>query len=245
MLALLTDIHSNLEALEACLAHARAQGATRHAFLGDLVGYNADPVAVVERVRDAHAAGAIVVKGNHDEAVEGHGGYLNATAAAAIEWTRQVLSPELREYLKNLPLRVVEGGSCFVHATADRPERWTYVDGPGAAERSLAASGATRVFSGHVHEPALFIESRPGTAVAHLPRAGTSIPIAPGRRWLAIAGSLGQPRDGNPAASYALVDDDGRWIRFHRVPYDHHAAAAKIRAAGLPEALAYRLERGI
>jgi diadenosine tetraphosphatase ApaH/serine/threonine PP2A family protein phosphatase len=139
---------------------------------------------------------------------------------------------------------VVEGESCFVHASAERPERWTYVDGPGAAQKSISASGATRVFSGHVHDPALFIESRPGVSVPFLPRAGTTIPIAAGRRWLAIPGSLGQPRDGNPAAAYALVDDDGRWIRFHRVPYDHYAAAAKVRAAGLPEALAYRLERG-
>jgi len=244
-LALLADIHSNREALEACLAHARARGAERFAFLGDLVGYGADPSAVVEIVADHASRGAVVVKGNHDAAIAREDGYLNESAQAAIEWSRTVLTPAHRAFLEALPLVVREEGACFVHASAVAPERWDYVDSPGAAQRSSRAAERPYTFSGHVHDQVLYVEDARGRMIAFVPQAGVAIPARPNRNWLALAGSVGQPRDGLPSAAYALADIERGRITFHRVPYDNLAAAAKIRAAGLPEVLAYRLERGV
>ena len=156
-LALLSDIHSNLEALDACVAHARQAGATRFALLGDIVGYGADPGAVVDRVMALAGDGATVVKGNHDEAVEGGDSHLNETAMAAIEWTRGVLDATQRAFLASLPLCLRHDDHCFVHASADRPERWTYVDGPGAARLCMNAAG-TPGLRGHVHEQRLYFE---------------------------------------------------------------------------------------
>ena len=245
ILALLSDVHSNLEALRACLAHAGERGAREFAFLGDLVGYGADPASVIELTREYAARGAIVLKGNHDEAVNAPSAWLNASAAAAIEWTRRVLSAEDRAYLDMLPLCVRDHGACFVHASAARPESWEYVDSVSAAERSVAAAGTAYTFSGHVHEQALFVSAAQDRMIVFRPKPGVPIPVGTHRRWLALVGSVGQPRDGNPAAAYATFDTEWRSVTFHRVPYDNRAAARKIREAGLPEALAYRLERGI
>lgn len=245
VLALLADIHSNLEALRSCLAHAQARGAGRYAFLGDLVGYGADPAAVLDIVAEHAARGALVVKGNHDEAVAGNGGYLNESAAAAIAWTRGVLGAPHRAFLESLPLCIREDAACLVHASAAAPERWDYVDSAGAAEKSARAAARPYTFSGHVHQQVLYGSDAQGRMIAFQPAAGVEIPISPRRSWLAIAGSVGQPRDGDAAACYALADLDAKSITFHRVAYDNYAAARKVRAAGLPEILAYRLERGV
>jgi diadenosine tetraphosphatase ApaH/serine/threonine PP2A family protein phosphatase len=244
-LALFADIHANLEALEACLAHAREQGADEVAFLGDLVGYGADPGAVLDRVRTRVAAGAVVVRGNHDAAVASAGtDTMSRTAEAAVGWTRQQLDASQLAFLAGLPLLVRREAICFVHASADRPADWTYVLDALRASQSLAAAGATWVFSGHVHEQALYHLTPSGHARALKPVPGVVIPVAARRPWLAVAGSVGQPRDGNTAACYALFDAGRSTLTFHRVPYDWAAAAAKIRAAGLPESLALRLEHG-
>jgi diadenosine tetraphosphatase ApaH/serine/threonine PP2A family protein phosphatase len=242
---LFSDIHSNVEALRACLAHARERGVERHAFLGDLVGYGADPAAIVEAVRDHASRGAIVVKGNHDEAVGAPNDYLNEAAARAIAWTRGILSPADAAFLAGLPLCHREAPACYVHASASHPERWPYVDSLSAAERSVRASLSQFTFSGHVHAQVLYSMAPTGRMIAFEPRPGVAIPLRTHRACLALVGSVGQPRDGNPAAAYAIADFDAERITFHRVPYDNHAAARKIREAGLPESLAFRLERGI
>ena len=243
--ALFADIHANLEALQACLGHAHARGARRMALLGDLVGYGADPAAVTELAMQLSAQGAIVVKGNHDLAVEGSSAYLNETARAAIEWTRGVLGIDHRAYLAELPLCVREESLCLVHASADSPQRWRYIDSPAAALRSVQAARAPHTFCGHVHDQTLYFERANGQMGAFRPTPGTAIPVGAHRRWLGIVGSVGQPRDGNPAAAYVLFDTARAQLTFHRVPYDHVAAADKILAAGLPPALAYRVRRGI
>ncbi len=245
ILALLSDVHSNLEALRACLAHAGERGAEDYAFLGDLVGYGADPEAVVGVAREHAAKGAIVLKGNHDEAVELPNAWLNASAAAAIDWTRTRLTQEDRAFLASLPLCIRAHDACYVHASAARPESWEYVDSPSAAEKSVAAAGTAYTFSGHVHEQALFVSAAQERMIAFRPKPGVAIPVGTHRRWLALVGSVGQPRDGNPAAAYATFDTEAKSVTFHRVAYDNRAAARKVRDAGLPEALAYRLERGI
>jgi len=245
VLALLADVHANLEALEACLADARARGAARYAFLGDFAGYGPDPGAVIDLIAAHAARGAIVVKGNHDEAINGSTGYLNETAAAAIAWQRGALSAAQRAFLDELPLVVREEGMCFVHASAVMPDRWDYVDSAAEAERSARAAAEPWTFSGHVHRQVLYVAGAGERMIAFEPKPGVAIPLRTHRACLALAGSVGQPRDGNPAAAYAIADLGARTLTFHRVAYDNRATARKIRAAGLPESLAYRLEKGV
>ena len=244
-IALLSDIHSNLEALEACLRHARANGARRFAFLGDLVGYGADPKAVLAIIAKYASEGSVVLKGNHDEAIKAPTGYMNDMASEAIDWTRDVLSNTEKTFLEELPLCVRSDSVCFVHASAIHPERWDYVDSPSAAVASMTAAGTTYTFSGHVHDQALYFQLPTGKIGQFRPLAGSPVPVPPLVHWLAIVGSVGQPRDGNPAAAYAIFDEAAASITFHRVPYDTQAAADKVRASGLPPVLAYRLETGV
>ncbi len=245
-IALLADVHANLEALGACLAHARDQGADAHAFIGDLIGYGADPGAVLDVVAAHAETGAVVVRGNHDAAIldpKPHA--MTSAAARAVQWTRDQLGARQLAFLESLPLVVRRGDVLYVHASADSPADWTYVSDPARAARSLrAAEGASYVFSGHVHEPVLYYAGAAERPVAFRPVPGVAIPVGPRHRWLAIVGSAGQPRDGNTAACYALFDSARVTLTFQRVPYDWATAAAKVRAAGLPEWLAYRLERG-
>jgi len=245
-LALLADIHSNLEALVAVLAHARGQGAGGLAFLGDLVGYGADPEAVLRRVQEEAARGAVVVQGNHDAAVldPGVAVGMNPAALEAIAWTRTRLGPRERAFLASLPLVARRGDATFVHGSAEAPARFLYVTDPVRAGRCLAASATPWTFAGHVHEPVLYYTSAADRPLPFRPVPGVAIPVPARRRWLAIAGSVGQPRDGRPAASYAVFDDERRTLTFHRVAYDWPSAASKVRAAGLPERLAARLEHG-
>lgn len=240
MLALLSDIHANLEALDACLRHAARAGATRYAFLGDHVGYGADPQAVVDILARHTADGAVAIKGNHDAAVETSRGGMSDDAAETRDWTRTVLDDAAKAWLRALPLTVQEDGVTFVHASAAAPGRWEYVKDPTRAQRSVAAAGTRYTFSGHVHDQTLYAEVSPDKMTSFRPQPGSPVPVPAHRRWLAIVGSVGQPRDGSPAAAYALFDAARETLVFHRVAYDHHAAARKIRAAGLPDLLSFR-----
>jgi diadenosine tetraphosphatase ApaH/serine/threonine PP2A family protein phosphatase len=246
-LALFADVHSNLEALQACLEHARMDAADEYAFLGDLVGYGADPAAVVEVVEGYARGGAAVVRGNHDEAAvdEEKSLGMNAAAAAAATWTRNQLTPAQRVYLAGLPLTVRRDDRLFVHGSAASPDQFNYITDPRAAGGSLQAAGdATYVFCGHVHEPVLYFQSAGSRPQPFKPVPGVAIPVPKHRRWLAVVGSVGQPRDGNTAACYAMADLERRTLTFRRVPYDWSAAADKILKAGLPERLAVRLRTG-
>ncbi|MGQ3354638.1 MAG: metallophosphoesterase family protein [Phreatobacter sp.] len=243
-IALLTDIHANREALEATLAHVARQQVGRIAVLGDIVGYGADPVACTEIVMDLAASGALVLQGNHDEAVARDDVDMNADALAAMVWTRGVLGEAHRRFLAGLPLTAREGDLLFVHAGARNPGQWPYVMTPRDAELSFGASDARLILCGHTHVPALFSLQPNRTCVGFTPVAGTPVPLAAHRRWHAVIGSVGQPRDGIAAAAYAVLDLGQGVLEPHRVPYDHPAAAAKIRAAGLPDRLASRLAHG-
>jgi diadenosine tetraphosphatase ApaH/serine/threonine PP2A family protein phosphatase len=247
-LALLSDLHANLRALEACLAHARAAGATQWALLGDLVGYGPEPAAVLDRVMALAAAGAIVVRGNHDEAARqppAHGQTAEALSAA---WTHAQLGPAHQVFLAGLPLTATCADALLVHASAHEPRQWEYIDRPAMGRRCLDAAQAQwslrRVFCGHVHEQQLYYRGADGKPTAFAPVPGVPVPLAAHRSWLALVGSVGQPRDGDPRAMYALLDVAQARLAFHRIAYDHGGTAAAIRAAGLPEAFAQRLERG-
>ena len=245
-LALIADLHANREAVSAVLDHARAQGAQRYAFLGDFVGYGADPTWVVDVVREHVAAGAIAVLGNHDAAaLYGPATTMREEPRRAIEWTRAQLDDDQLRFLGQLPLSVQEGNTLFVHANAFEPPNWAYIVGSMEAALCLRATPCRVVFCGHMHDPRLFHLARGVAANERQPRPGETFQLGDAGQWLAIAGSAGQPRDGNPAACYALYDGERGNIAFHRVRYDHERAAAKIIAAGLPENLAQRLREGL
>jgi diadenosine tetraphosphatase ApaH/serine/threonine PP2A family protein phosphatase len=244
--ALLTDVHANLEALSACIEHAERQGADRYAFLGDLVGYGADPAPVVDIVQGLVKHGAIAVLGNHDQAVaQTARRTMNAEAQKVIQWTRAQLDLSQLAFLAALPLTAEDSGHLYVHANAWDPGRWEYVHGRYDAGQSLRATRCRLTFCGHVHDPALYNMTEAGRVMDFKPVPGTGIPLAQRRRWLVIPGSVGQPRDGVPAACYAVFKSTPAAVTFFRVPYDSDSAARKVRDAGLPEGLGLRLEMGM
>ena len=247
-LALLSDIHANHQALQACLDHARSQGADRFALLGDLVGYGAHPEQVVEQAMRLADEGAIVVQGNHDEmAVQPPNNPSMGASTAA--WTHQQLSPAQRAFLAALPVTASLQHLLLVHASADQPTQWRYVDTERAARACMAAAhklqpDARHVLVGHVHHQALYYRAAGRGLMAFTPTPGVAVPMPKQRDAVVTIGSVGQPRDGDPRAMYALYDLAAERLTFQRVAYDHVAAAAAIRAAGLPVFFAERLETG-
>jgi diadenosine tetraphosphatase ApaH/serine/threonine PP2A family protein phosphatase len=244
MIALLADIHGNREAMTACLADAERRNAERYVFLGDLVGYGADPGWVTDRAMEYVARGAIAILGNHDAAAAGKPVAMNQTAMEAITWTRGTLDAAQRNFLENLPMAVEDADRLYVHASADEPSRWHYIVDANRAHKSFDATPARQTFCGHVHSPALYLLSQTGKLFGFKPTAGVAIPLLGSRRFLAVLGAVGQPRDHNPAACYALLDEAQNMLTYIRVPYDVASAARKIRDAGLPPVLAARLEQG-
>jgi diadenosine tetraphosphatase ApaH/serine/threonine PP2A family protein phosphatase len=245
LIAILTDIHANREALTACLAHAQERNAQRYAFLGDLVGYGADPAWVVDTVIDYVQRGALAVLGNHDQGViQAPGKHMNPQAREVVEWTRAHLNEHQLKFLEQLPLTQEANDCLFVHASAAEPRNWEYVNGTLEAIKSMHATRCRITFCGHVHEPALYNLSLTGKISSFVPTGDSSIPLGTQRRWLVIPGSVGQPRDGNPAACYALFDDVTHELIYFRVPYDYETTADKIRSAGLPQSIGNRLEHG-
>jgi predicted phosphodiesterase len=243
-IALISDIHSNLPALEACLKSAEKHAADRLAFLGDFVGYGPDPEAVIKRVQPLVEAGAIAVMGNHDQAVLKPSRDMNGTAAKAIAWTRERLSDTAKAFLAGLPLEVRSGDVLFVHADASNPPAWHYVRDAETARNSLARCTAMVTFCGHVHVPAVYCLSATGKMTAHIPMPDVAMPLMGQRKWLAVLGSAGQPRDGNQAASFAIYDTAARTLTYHRAPYDVEGVSQHIHDVGLPDSLADRLLRG-
>ena len=243
-IAMMADIHANREAFEACVAHARGQRPDRWVFLGDYVNYGADPEWVVAELMRFSEAGAVVLLGNHDAAVGRRGSSMTSPAELALEWTRVQLGPAEREFLSGLPLVREEDDLVFVHADPAAPSKWGYVTDVQDAGRGIRAAGGRITICGHVHKPAIYSLSPASKITAFRPVEGVPVPLLAQRRWLAVVGSVGQPRDGNPAAAYAMLDTATGDLTTFRVPYDVDAAAGTIRAAGLPEALAERLKWG-
>src|SRR5262245_59961576 len=233
--AIIADIHANLEAFQAVLEDAKRERCTHYACLGDVVGYNANPKECLDIVR---AMGMPCVKGNHDEYCSSDSNLegFNPHAALAVNWTRSQLTPEDRQWLQELKyLRLVANFS-IVHATLDGPKRWGYVFNKLDAAASFTYQNTSVCFFGHTHVPVAFIRD------SNVVKGGTysKFKIEPGRKYFINVGSVGQPRDGNPKASYVIYDLDDAIIELRRLDYDIPAAQAKIRAAGLPERLARR-----
>ena len=244
LLAVFADIHANRQAFGACLDYARAHGAERIVCLGDYVGYGADPEWAVETVMSLVENGAIAVRGNHDTAIGTPSETMNAEAQAAIEWTRGRLSVTQRRFLAELPLTLQEDDRLYVHSEASHPARWRYVQSNSDARRSMLATTAHATFSGHIHRPALYSMSITAKMTSFVPVTGVPVQLLRGWQWLAVLGSVGQPRDGHPAAGFAMFDTVSGEITYCRVPYDVETAAQRIRDNGLPRWLADRLTAG-
>jgi len=239
--AILGDIHSNIEALQTVLDDARAQGATHYVCVGDVVGYNAAPAECIRVVRDELQCP--VVRGNHDHYVSYFDTNLadfHPAAAQVVEWTRSQLTNDDMSWLHNLPLQKPVMGFMLVHATLDMPDHWGYVFDNQQAESNFNYQYTQICFHGHTHVPIIYANT-PGGVVHYEARDFT---YEFGQKLFINVGSVGQPRDGDPRASYVLFDMAARQIRFRRLEYDVAAAQARIRDAGLPDRCAERLEQG-
>ncbi|WP_407155374.1 metallophosphoesterase family protein [Bradyrhizobium sp. STM 3557] len=244
LLALFSDVHANRPAFAACLEAARVRGAERFICLGDIVGYGADPEWSVETVMELVAQGGLAVRGNHDNAIGSPSESMNADAQAAIDWTRGRLSTAHRQFLAALPMSVEDEDRLYVHSEASSPTRWRYVQSTPDAARSMIATTAQVTFCGHIHRPALYSLSATAKMTSFVPTSNAPVQLLRGRQWLAVAGSVGQPRDGDPAASFLTFDTSTRQVTYCRVPYDVETAARRILDSGLPPWLAERLILG-
>jgi len=238
-IAILADIHSNLEALEAVLAALGRTRIDRYVCVGDVVGYGADPAACVARVREVCD---LVIAGNHDWAVADRLSmeFFNAYAREAIVWTRRQLLAEDMTWLHDLPLRQdIEGVATLVHSTLHNPMAFDYLLTSYDAHLSMAVLELPLCFVGHSHIPITFME-KGGLGFTF----ADNIDLSKVDKAIVNPGSIGQPRDENPAAAYGILDTVKRRVTLHRVPYDVQAAAKKIEQAGLPRVLADRLHVG-
>jgi diadenosine tetraphosphatase ApaH/serine/threonine PP2A family protein phosphatase len=241
--AILSDIHSNLEALTVCREHALAQGAQRFVSLGDCVGYGADPGPTLRLLMSL--PGLVAVRGNHDDALFREAGEdMPPGVAEAIAWTRAQLTSAQRDFLANLPYVYREGRVTYVHASAHNPGKWDYLFQLEQAEECLKAADTPLIFVGHVHVPKVFYETPAGILRELVPAFGATIPLSAHSRYVVNVGSVGQPRDGNSAACYVLHDDAAETVAFYRLAYDYSRTADKIRAAGLHPSFAERLAYG-
>ncbi len=243
--AVLTDIHANREAFEAVLADVTQRGAAQIVLLGDIVGYGPDPEWCSETAAALVDKGAICVKGNHDSAATGAAEAMSTFARRAMDWTKSRLGDAHRAFLTGLPLTAMAGDVLFVHASANEPGAWIYVTSDTKATGSFRSCQARVILCGHVHVPMLVSCDMGGMVREQKFPMAVPFPLIRSRRWLAVVGAVGQPRDGVAQAGYAMLDTDRNELTFHRVPYDTARTAQKVRAAGLPEELALRLIKGI
>jgi predicted phosphodiesterase len=237
--AVLSDIHSNLLALDAVLAHAGAVDAVWH--LGDVVGYGPEPDAVVARLLERKAIG---VRGNHDAAAIGGREieWFNADARAAAEWTGATIAPTTTTWLEALPERRAIDDLTLVHGSPREPLR-EYVTDQEIAAANIELLDTRHGLHGHTHVPVAWVQTADRVVLLQ-PRDGSATDLDP-HRLLLNPGSVGQPRDGDPRAAYLSLDtDDGR-VTWHRVEYDAESVRRAIRSAGLPARLGDRLVVGV
>jgi diadenosine tetraphosphatase ApaH/serine/threonine PP2A family protein phosphatase len=242
---ILTDIHGNLEALDACLEDAAAHGYDRVLVLGDLVGYGADPNLVIERVQSLNPAA--IVRGNHDKVACGleQADGFNAVARSAVRWTLETLTDEHRQWLAALP-KGPHSVDDLVEICHGSPfDEDAYIFDELDAARALKEAVRPLCLFGHTHFPAIFLLSAEGLDMARpIGSEHTEVSLDDSSKHLINPGSVGQPRDGDPRAAYAIVDGAVRRVDLFRVRYAVEEAQAKVIKAGLPEVLAQRLAVG-
>ncbi len=236
---IISDIHSNLPALTAALERLEALGVDSIICLGDIVGYASEPGECIRLVRET---ADVVIQGNHDAGTAGTTpvDYFNSMAKEAIMWSRGRLADDDIRYLRDLPLETEMEDFLLVHASPVDPGRWHYVFSREGARAAFDACDASLIFVGHTHRPVLF-HRQDGAIGEHRP---DRFELAGGERYLANTGSIGQPRDGDPRASFVSFDSGSGVVEFHRIPYDIEKAQKGIMDAGLPRELASRLSVG-
>jgi predicted phosphodiesterase len=242
---LLSDIHSNDEALAAVLARARRRGFDRIVVLGDFVGYGADPNAVLDRLRRVRKP-RVLIRGNHDKVVSGldRGGLFNPVALEAARWTEGALTRRNREFLAALPLgpAVVDGAFEICHGSPRDEDAYIFSDRDAFV--NFRGFHTSVCFFGHSHIPSIFTLEPHGIRVEVVDGERVVYRLEEDRRYLINPGSVGQPRDGNPASAYAIYDAKKRVVLFERVAYDVERTRQKIHRAGLPGMLGDRLLLG-
>ena len=236
--AVLSDVHSNLSALTSVLDDARARGARRFWFLGDAVGYGPDPNECVALISDT---ASVMILGNHDAAVlrPEEAEPFNRYASEVIDWTREELTPINIAVLRSMKLTVSLEDTLLVHASPNEPEAWHYLSGAASAAAVADRFSERICVVGHTHTPFIAEINPGGQGVTH-PKGAA---FADGSRYVINAGSVGQPRDGDPRASYVLMD--AGYAEIVRVGYDIAECKARMRERGLPEPLIRRLAMGV
>jgi diadenosine tetraphosphatase ApaH/serine/threonine PP2A family protein phosphatase len=240
-IAVLSDVHSNLEALLSVRRFVTAEiSPDAVLFLGDAVGYGPDPNECVDILREWCA---LLLLGNHDAAAAGlrdTSGF-NAWAREAIEYTSSVLTAGNRAFLAGLPVTATRAGAVLVHASPLNPLSWDYLSSAAEATAAFCGFAGDLCFVGHTHVPAVFTLGENGTTSGE---AFTGPVTLTGARWIVNAGSVGQPRDGDPRAAVLLWEEDRRVTALYRVPYDFDETRKKMALRGLPGYLAGRLALG-
>lgn len=237
---LISDIHGNLEAFKAVLGALSKESIDEYLSIGDVIGYGADPGACIKLVTSLKIKALIA--GNHDWAVLGLTDieYFNELAKAAVIWTKRVLSQKELDFLKSFRLVYEEGDYTLVHGTLGSPEKFYYILNSFDAYLTIKLMKTAICFVGHSHIPGIFYIA--DDKVSYI--VGPKIKIEHDKKYIVNVGSIGQPRDLDPRASYAIYDDEDSTVEIKRVEYDIKTAQGKILKAGLPEKLAYRLSEG-
>ncbi|MBI2299058.1 MAG: metallophosphoesterase family protein [Armatimonadetes bacterium] len=237
------DIHGNLPGLQAVLAAIRTERVQHLICTGDMVGYGAEPNACCELLR---STGAVCLLGNHDQACvsDVEMNWFNPYARSAVDWTREHLDPNHREWLATLAPVARAPGFLLVHSSLPEPGKWVYITSPEIAWDTMQAADRNLIFVGHTHVAEAYrkVAASPVRRVQF--RDGGEVFINNGNRYVINPGSCGQPRDRNWRAAYAIYDDAEGKVTFRRVVYDVDAACERIRQVGLPESLAHRLHVG-
>jgi diadenosine tetraphosphatase ApaH/serine/threonine PP2A family protein phosphatase len=240
----ISDVHANLAALEAVLEEANRVGYDAVWCLGDTVGYGPEPDACVSRIRDL---GAMTVVGNHDWAVLGHMDLedFNPEARRAVEWTREHLNAENLAWLSSLPSQPLVNGEFTLTHGSPRDPVWEYILYPSTARANFDHFATSFCLVGHTHVPVLYVQQKGDSTVRVLaPAVSRPIEIRDGWRLILNPGSIGQPRDSDPRAAYAILDTAAATWEVRRVPYPVEVTQAHMRTAGLPERLINRLAFG-
>jgi len=239
-IGIFSDVHANWEALSACLKDFEQEGLNKLFFIGDVVGYGADPNLTVQKVSDICD---IKLLGNHDAAVidilslE----YFNDFAQEAIGYTQGILTKENKIILKSFEIAAEWQDLTLVHSTPVEPESWGYIMSLYEAEESFSYFTTRICMIGHTHRPVIIEKDKNNHLTIHKP---TSLQIDPNSRYIINVGSVGQPRDGNPEACYLIYDPDNKEIRYKRIKYDINSAQNKMKQAKIPDFLVNRLSTG-
>ena len=235
-----SDIHSNLEALEAVLKAYKRASIDKYLCVGDVVGYAANPKECIEKVKSLKT---FSVAGNHDWASIDLFSldYFNPLAAKAVIWTRDKLSEQERYFLKSFKLTFTNENLTLVHGTLDDPTVFSYLRSIQSAGPTFELLNNALCFVGHTHVPGVFIQNE-NRSIDYV--NGETLKLEKNKKYIVNTGSVGQPRDGNPQASYCIYDTDKKTVWIKRSDYDFKAAGKKIIAAGLPDFLAARLAVG-